>query len=480
MNILHELRSRFRTVLQTLGADPELASLVKPVQDARHGDYQANCAMPLAKQRGGNGREIATQIVAQLSIGDLCDPPEIAGGGFINLRLKPDWLTAQINSLVADERLGVNPAAPPRRIVVDYSSPNVAKPMHVGHIRSTVIGDAIYRILKFLGHNVTSDNHIGDWGTQFGMIIYGYKNFLNREALERNIVAELARLYRLVNQLSDYHEAIADLPRLTAELAAARQRQQQATEQPVPADKKEQEARKKALKKLAADVDELAGQVKSATGKKEDVESRPELAALAQAHPRIAVAAREETAKLHMGDAENLALWNQFMPACLAAINAMYQRLGIRFDTTLGESYFQPFLGGVVDSLEQKGIAQVSDGAMCVFIPGVDAPFIVRKSDGAYTYATTDLATIQYRAETLAADTMLYVVDSRQSDHFRLLFETARRWGFDQVDFRHISFGTILGENKLPIKTRSGDSVGLESLLDEAVVEARKIVDAND
>jgi arginyl-tRNA synthetase len=168
------------------------------------------------------------------------------------------------------------------------------------------------------------------------------------------------------------------------------------------------------------------------------------------------------------------------MPACLAAIDAMYARLGVQFDLTLGESFYQPLLGETVASLEAKGIAVESDGAICVFIPGVEAPFIVRKRDGAFTYATTDLATIRYRAETLSADAMLYVVDARQSDHFKLLFETARRWGYANVDFRHVSFGTILDQNKQPYKTRSGDTVGLESLLDESVVEARKIVDAND
>jgi arginyl-tRNA synthetase len=479
MNILQELRNRFRAALVDLGADPAFGAMVKPAQDARFGDYQANCAMPLAKQRGGNARDVAAQIVERLSVADLCESPEIAGPGFINLRLKADWLVSQVNGLVADQRLGVVQASPPRRIVVDYSSPNVAKPMHVGHLRSTVIGDALYRILKFQGHTVTGDNHVGDWGTQFGMIIYGYKNFLDQAAFERNTVAELARLYRLVNQLADYHEAVAEVPKLNAALSDAQSRRSAAEAEPVPQDKKDQEARKKALKRLAIEVEGLQEQVTSAQKKKKGVEESLDLTALAQEHPRVAVLAREETARLHAGDAENLALWQQFMPACLAAINSMYSRLGVHFDTTLGESFFQPFLASVVESLQAKGIAKISDGAVCVFIPGVEAPFIVRKTDGAFTYATTDLATIQYRVETLGADTMLYVVDARQSDHFRLLFETARRWGFANVDFRHVSFGTILDEKKQPYKTRSGDTVGLESLLDESVVEARKVVDSN-
>jgi arginyl-tRNA synthetase len=481
MNVLRELRSRFLNALQGLADDPApLAAMVKPAQDAKFGDYQANCAMPLAKQRGLAPREVAANIIARLEIAELCEPPEIAGPGFINLKLKHDWLTQHVNRLVPDDRLGVVAVAQSRRIAIDYSSPNVAKPMHVGHLRSTVIGDALYRILTFVGHKVTSDNHIGDWGTQFGMIIYGYKHFLNAPGFEKNPVAELARLYRLVNQLADFHEAVAGLPALRATLAERMARQQTLLAEPAPTDKQAQDARKKAAKKLSSEIDEAKQSIAAAGKKQADVEKEPDLKALALAHPRIAVAAREETAKLHAGDAQNLALWQQFMPACLAAIDAMYARLGVHFDLALGESFYQPFLAEVVESLQLQSIATESDGAVCVFIKGVEAPFIVRKSDGAYTYATTDLATIRYRAEKLESDSMYYVVDARQGDHFKLLFETARRWGFSEVDFRHISFGTILDENKQPYKTRSGDTVGLESLLDESVVEARKIVDAGD
>ncbi len=488
MNILADLRSRFLTALAGLADDPApLAMMVKPAQDAKFGDYQANCAMPLAKQRGENPRDLAAEIIKRLDVADFCETPEIAGPGFINLKLKTQWLAGYVNRLVPDDRLGVGRPDHPWQIVIDYSSPNVAKPMHVGHLRSTVIGDALYRILGFLGHRVIGDNHVGDWGTQFGMIIYGYKNFLDNAAFQQNAVGELARLYRLVNQLADYHEAVAELLQAGEEVLSKRSAERQAAEGRAlttsstgPADKKEQEARKKALKRLASEIEELSQSVSAAVKKIEAVETSPALKTLAVAHPNIARAARDETAKLHAGDAENLGLWRQFMPACLAAIDAMYSRLGVRFDLTLGESHYQPFLNDVVESLLARKIAVVSDGAVCVFIPGVDAPFIVRKSDGAFTYATTDLATIRYRAEQHGAGVMLYVVDARQGDHFKLLFETARRWGYEKVDFRHISFGTILDENKQPYKTRSGDTVGLESLLAEAVVEARKVVDAGD
>src|SRR5579872_804227 len=372
MNVLEELRSRFLAALQGLADDPApLAALVKPVQDPKFGDYQANCAMPLAKLRGLAPRELAAQVVERLQVADLCEPPEIAGPGFINLKLKHEWLVQHINRIVVDPRLGVVAVSRPRRIVIDYSSPNVAKPMHVGHLRSTVIGDALYRILRFAGHQVTSDNHIGDWGTQFGMIIYGYKHFLCAQTFETNVVAELARLYRLVNQLCDYHDAVSGLPNLEKILAEARATRLQTEATAAQADKKDQDTIKKTLKRQALAIEGICQEISSARKKIEAVDESPELKALAHAYPRIAVAAREETAKLHAGDAENLALWKQFMPACLAAINAMYARLGVRFDMALGESFYQPLLAQVVESLQARGIATESDGAICVFIPGI-------------------------------------------------------------------------------------------------------------
>ena len=352
--------------------------------------------------------------------------------------------------------------------------------MHVGHLRSTVIGDSLYRILKFLGHRVIGDNHVGDWGTQFGMIIYGYKNFLNSVAFREAPVPELARLYRLVNQLSDYHDQRASLPEKVQKLAVRKQDLLTLEATSVPAAKPDQESRKKALKQLQAEVKELSEEVAKGKEKVADVESNPATKAIADAHPNIAVDARKETAKLHAGDAENLKLWNDFVPQCLNAIAGVYQRLEVHFDHTLGESFYNPMLANVVADLKAKGLATVSNGAVCVFIPGIEAPFIVQKSDGAYTYATTDLATIKYRMEHFHADSILYVVDARQADHFRLLFETARRWGYGNAEFQHISFGTVLDEKGEPIKTRSGDSVGLESLLDESVSHARQIVDSSD
>lgn len=402
MSILAELKERFRRALSGLVDEPEpLLDLVRRSQDPRFGDYQANFAMLLGKRLRRSPREVAGEIVGRLQVGDLCHDPEVAGPGFINLRLRDSWLAEQATALLGDPRLGVAPAAERQTIVIDYSAPNVAKPMHVGHIRSTVIGDCLSRTLRFLGHRVITDNHLGDWGTQFGMIIYGWRNFLDPEAYRRDAVQELARLYRHVNQ-------------------------------------------------LAAD------------------------------DPQVAAAVLAETAKLHAGDEENLRLWRQFMPVCLEEVNRIYRRLGVEFDHTLGESFYHERLPGLVDDLLRRGIAGESEGAVCIFLEGHKVPMIIRKRDGAFLYATTDLATLQYRMETWHPDAILYVVDHRQHLHFEQLFGAAEKLGYGQVRLVHVSFGTVLGEDGRPFKTRSGDTVGLESLLDEAVVRARAVVDAND
>ena len=477
MNILSELRSRFQTALQEFTDNPAaFAKMVRPSQDAKFGDFQANCAMPLAKQTKTNPRELAAQIVERLEVGDLCDEPEIAGPGFINLRLKDNWLQQHVNQMAGDERLGVAKVDSPRNYVVDFSAPNVAKPMHVGHLRSSVIGDSLCRVLNFLGHKVIGDNHIGDWGTQFGMIIFGYKNLLDEKAYASDPVGELARLYRLVSQLSDYHATKVRLPTIRETLDEKRQALEENEAAADPADKKA----RKALGKARSELGELKQAIGDSEKKLEAVETDSTLNGLAAACPDIADRARQETALLHAGDEENNRLWNDFIPQCLDALQSMYDRLDIHFDESLGESYYNPLLADVVADLKQKGIATDSEGAVCVFLEGNAAPFIVQKTDGAFTYATTDLATIKHRVETFQADVILYVVDARQGEHFKLLFSAATKWGYTDTELRHVSFGTILGNDRRPFKTRSGDTVGLESLIDEAVVRARAIVDEND
>ena len=422
MTILTELKKRFRMALVGLVDSPdEYLDQIRPSQDPKFGDYQANLAMPLGKQLKRPPRIVAEEIVRRLDVAGICHTPEIAGPGFINLRLKDEWLVERLTGAAWDPRLGIIQVEHPRTYVLDFSAPNVAKPMHVGHIRSTAIGDALCRTLRFIGHRVISDNHIGDWGTQFGMILYGYKHFLDVQSYKKNPVEELARLYRLVRRIMEYQ------------------------------------------KKHPADGNDAS-----------------EIARLSAQHPDINAAVLNETAKLHAGDAGNRRLWEEFLPFCEDEINRVYKRLDVRFDHTLGESFYEDRLKAVVDELLAKGIAKESDGAICVFFADQDAPMIVRKQDGAFLYATTDLATIRYRMETWRPDAILYVVDHRQSLHFQQLFATARKWGCNDVELQHIIFGTVLGEDNRPFKTRSGDTVGLETLLDEAVRRAAEIVAASD
>jgi arginyl-tRNA synthetase len=401
MNVLARLRELFVVALPDGADHAGFAQAVRPATDPKFGDYQANGAMALARTLGQKPRDLAQEIARRVDLAPIAGPPEIAGPGFLNVRLNDAWVAQALQDLLNDETGGIPRPEHPRTVVIDFSSPNVAKPMHVGHLRSTVIGDAISRISKALGHRVIRDNHLGDWGSQFGMILWGWKNARDDASFEANPVAELARLYRLAQD------------------------------------------RIKAGDKTVED------------------------------------AARAETALLHEGDAENRALWSRFIPFCLQALQAVYDRLGVKFDLQLGESFYDPMLASVVSDLEQKGLAVPSEDAIVVFVEQTEAPFLIRKRDGAFTYATTDLATIKYRALTLQPDQMLYVVDHRQGDHFKQLFEVARKWGITSAELEHVAFGTILGSERRPFKTREGDVVGLESLLDEATTMARKVVDQN-
>ncbi len=481
MNILQTLRERFRAPLASLATDVEpLLAMIRPSQDAKFGDYQANFAMPLQKQLGKPAREIAAEVVSQIDLSDICEPLEIAGPGFINLKLRNDWLVAQLQAAIPDERLAIQPTTKPRKFVVDYSGPNVAKPMHVGHIRSTVIGDALDRVLRFLGHSVISDNHVGDWGTQFGMIIYGYKHFVDPEAFLATPVLELSRLYRLVSKLVTYRNSIAELPKAKKQIADREIALGVESAKPKSGDKKVDKEQAKVIERLQTQLKEEREELVKLQESIAAVGADPKLAPLAEAHPDIALAVLAETAKLHSGDEENLKLWHQFLPHCRDEISRVYRRLNVSFDHELGESFFHSQLAPTVAALEAKGLARESDGALCVFLEGHDAPMIVRKKDGAYLYATTDLATIRYRIKEWQAEAILYVVDHRQSDHFVKLFAVAKMLENDQVEMQHVQFGTIMGEDKRPYKTRSGDTVGLEGLLNESVSRAFAIVSEND
>ncbi len=473
MSVLDKLRTRLYNAVADLTNDPDAAvEMLRPTQDPRFGDYQANCAMSLATAARKPPRQIATDIVAKLQIDDLCEPIEIAGPGFINFKLKDTYVAAAALDMLRDDALGLLPVPNPRTVVVDFSSPNVAKPMHVGHIRSTVIGDAISKILRARGHQVITDNHLGDWGTQYGMIIYGYKHFRDDAALKEQPVAELSRLYRYVNDLIGYHDAVRELPVANQKVNTLEAEVEKTQAAVQGGDKKAEKNLRAVQRRLAEAIDE----VKSLTEKISRTKASPKLLHDAEAHPQIGTAVLLETSRLHAGDEENLQLWRRFMPYCLNEIQRVYERLNISFDHQLGESFYHDQLADVVDQLKQRGLAVESDGAICVFIDGFDAPMIVRKQDGAYLYATTDLATLEYRKQHFHPDEVLYVVDHRQSEHFEKLFAVAAKSGYESMALRHISFGTVLGKDGKPFKTRSGSSVGLEALLDDAIAEAMKVV----
>ena len=488
MNILAELRSRFSVALKKVQPDAagtqieKLSNLVLPSQDTKFGDYQANCAMPLGKQLSLPPRQVAEQLLAALDVSDICNPPEIAGPGFINLRGLDTWLIEQLAKLQKNpKQLGIDPSSVAKTYLLDYSSPNVAKPMHVGHIRSTVIGDALCNVLRQLGHRVISDNHIGDWGTQFGMILYGYKHFADEEALESNSVAELSRLYKLVHQLIDYHSALQEkIPAIEKLILEHVHRLEDMHDTTILEDPKEQKKATKLLRQTETQLAELRSNLDSLRNKVAVIDEDPQLARYASEHPNIGKSVLAETAALHQGDSTNVGLWKRFLPACLIEIEATYKRLGVTFDHTLGESFYQDRLANVIKNLDEKGLIQESEGANCVFLKGFKAPFIVQKKDGAFLYATTDLATIEYRRQKWSPDAILYVVDHRQSLHFEQLFATVRLTGYTDVELQHISFGTVLGEDNKPYKTRSGDAVGLSGLLDESVERAFRTVCEND
>jgi arginyl-tRNA synthetase len=382
-------------------ADLSEAGELTQATDPRFGDYQTNVALVLGKQRGENPRALAEKIIAQLDINDVSEPPVIAGAGFINFTLRQAAVEKQTLEIFQDERLGVAKTESPRRIVIDFGSPNVAKPMHVGHIRSTALGDALARVAKFLGNEVIRDNHVGDWGTQFGMVIWGWKNLLDREALQRDPLAEIVRIYKETNER-------------------------------------------------------------------------------ASNDPDVREACRQELVKLQAGDKENKDIWNECVAFSTQDFERIYRLLDVHYDLQCGESFYNDRLPGVVDRLLKARIAEISEGAVVVFFHDdpelADKPLIIRKRDGGFNYATTDVATIDYRVNELKADAIWYVVGAPQTLHFKQIFAVARREGYT-TDLRHIIFGSVLGEDRKLMKTRSGENVPLRELLEEGCRRARKIID---
>ncbi|MBU6409114.1 MAG: arginine--tRNA ligase [Verrucomicrobia bacterium] len=382
---------------------------VRPCPEPKFGDYQCNALMALAKARKTNPRQLAGQVAAALDVPALCEV-EIAGAGFLNFRLKPSSITQTLEAAARGEHLFFDKAGngvqKPRRGVADFSSPNVAKPMHVGHIRSTILGDSLARVLRLLGHQVVTDNHIGDWGTQFGMLIVGWKRFLNRDSLAADPISEMERLYKLVTR-----NAASD--------------------------------------------------------------------------PALLEASRQELVKLQSGHDENLQIWREMIALSQRQFDEIYARLGVRFDSALGESFYNARLKSLVDELQKLRVARESEGAIAVFFDDVpqlkDHPALVRKSDGGFNYTTTDLATLEYRLKTWRPDEIIYVTDGRQQLHFQQVFAAFDKWqscagGEPPPKLVHVWFGSILGEDGKPFKTRGGETVKLSDLLDEAEERAFKIV----
>jgi arginyl-tRNA synthetase len=397
------IEQRLQATVKAVLPDADTASvLVRPCPDPKFGDYQSNALMSLAKARKMNPRQLATDVVGKLNVSDLCEPVEIAGAGFLNFRLKPAAIAEALQSAARGEHLFFEKSSAPRTVVVDFSSPNVAKPMHVGHIRSTILGDSLARILRLLGQKVITDNHIGDWGTQFGKLIVGWKRHLDRTALKADPIAEMERLYKLVNAASETDPAVLE-------------------------------------------------------------------------------EARQELVKLQQGVEENLRIWREMIALSQVQFDTVYGRLDIKFDHTLGESFYNARLQPIVDELRQKAIARESEGA--IIVPFEDNPqlkgnpAIIQKSDGAFNYATTDLATLAHRLGNWHPNEIIYVTDGRQQLHFQQLFAAFRRWHPEvKVKLAHVWFGSILGEDGKPFKTRSGEVVKLADLLDEAEERAFKVV----
>ncbi|MGI0485268.1 arginine--tRNA ligase [Pantanalinema rosaneae CENA516] len=400
-----QLKTRFEQALISAfgagyaGTDPMLV----PASNPKFGDYQSNVALSLAKPLGQPPRAIAEQLVQHLDVSDFCEPPTIAGPGFINLTWKSTYLEAELRKMQTDFRLGVDAVKAPKRIVVDFSSPNIAKEMHVGHLRSTIIGDSIARILEFQGHDVLRLNHVGDWGTQFGMLI----TYLREVAPEALTTAD------------------------------------------------------------AVDLGDLVAFYKQAKQRFDEDEAFKEIS-------------RQEVVKLQSGDQESRRAWELLCEQSRREFQIIYDRLDIHLNER-GESFYNPLLPGVVEDLERAGLLVEDDGAKCVFLDGFTnkdgkpLPLIIQKSDGGYNYATTDLAAIRYRINQDGAERLVYITDAGQANHFAQVFQVARRAGWlpDTVEVIHVPFGLVKGEDGKKLKTRSGETVRLRDLLDEAIARAR-------
>jgi len=488
-SVLNILEARISEAMGEVSGQKGVA-LVRPATDARFGDYQINGVMPLAKQLKTNPRKLAEQIVAKLNISDICETPEIAGPGFINLRLKPEFISANLSQISKDATgLGIEKAGTPKTIVVDFSGPNIAKQMHVGHLRSTIIGDCICRLLELQGHKVIRQNHIGDWGTQFGMVILGLWHICMAE--EKH--ADQKPYYQ--TELEELRANAKDKDKLESICRRIAQRQEKDFDE----DRDGEKLFKRFLEKIEKrDVSEVWDKILLAYQYMNLLE-----ATIAETGLTVTTVvngkeetipygslSRHVTVMLQKGGKENKQerdAWEFVRAITLEECNRIYKKLGVTLTDgdIRGESEYKDDLPDVVAELKKKGMAVESEGAVCVFPEefkdkeGKPLPVIIQKSDGAYLYATTDLAAIRYRVGELKADKIIYVTDARQGLHFEMVFAVARKagWVKPETELVHVTFGSVLGEDGKPLKTRSGENVKLKELLDEAIERARKVVE---
>lgn len=407
MNIRDLLNDKVRAAMTACGVPADLPALIAPGKKAGFGDYQANCAMGAAKAMGTNPRELAARIVAALELDGIAEKVEIAGPGFINIDLNPKWLGEQIANAQSDARLQVNTAEQPQTVVIDYSGPNLAKEMHVGHLRSTIIGDSLARLLEFLGHKVIRQNHVGDWGTQFGMLIAELEEQLGADGDAGMQLKDLEVFYQQAKKHFDDDETFANK-------------------------------------------------------------------------------ARDYVVRLQGGDEKMLKLWQQFKDISLHHSNEIYEKLNVtlRDEHVRGESFYNNDLAPLVKELQDKRLAVESDGAQVVFLEeladkdGNPSPVIIQKQGGGFLYATTDLAALRYRVNTLKADRIMYFIDARQSLHMQQVFTISRKAGFvsGNLSLEHLAFGTMMGSDGKPFKTRTGGTVKLAELLTEAIERAGAVV----
>lgn len=533
------LAQRFAAAIATLpGAPAEADPLIRPAQDARFGDYQCNAAMGLAKLLGLKPREVAERIIAAVALQDIAGPLEIAGPGFINIRLKTEFLAASLGDAdharlqppravsalphtggcrpsittyapAGGDRLGIGTTAQPQRVIVDYSSPNIAKEMHVGHIRSTILGDVLVRVLAFQGHEVVRQNHVGDWGTQMGMVILGIWHVyrLRHTPAATSNAAMLACFEAglcAVDAKAEPRARLAYLENLAREMSAALH--DPAAQPPWPAWLSDFEAGRTSTR---PELPLLTAAYRFVNA----VEDAPEAASIAVSDPGrsrdipLARLSNHVVAEmLHAEHAEELHAWRIARDVSISHAQSMYDRLGVllRPEDACGESFYHERLPAVVAGLRERlpprdknapadgpyAELRSDRGATCVFFydaahqprfkgpTGDELPLLVQKSDGAFLYATTDLAAVRYRVDELQAQRIIYITDARQVQHFQQFFAAARAagWAPAAVSLEHVTFGSVLGEDRKPLKTRSGRNVTLRDLLDEAEERALALV----